>query len=509
MAKRQRRGRGQGSVYKRSLNGCYYISWYDHRDERQEQLTRTTDRRAAERILAKHVADAALRRDGVIDVRADGYAVADRQPLAEHVTAFEAMLTNKGNTDRHVRETVAHVNRLIGMIEAERISDITEDSVRDAIGKLCSSKLALRTCNSILRSMKTFTGWLKRSKRCRENALEYVQGYNDQTDRRRERRELSEDELARLIQAADDGSKIMGISGADRAMAYRLAVGTGFRASELRSLKPESFDLAGGHPTVTVAAAYSKHRKDDVQPIGPDLAGTLVEWLRGKPRRLPVLGLPPKTAEMMRKDLAEARTKWLEEASTPAQRQEREQSDFLKYKDQDDFVADFHALRHTYVSRVVNGGASVKVAQELARHSSPVLTIGRYAHARLHDLRAGVPNVPEAIRGDEVVRATGTDGRKCGPEYHSPPAKPLAHACEEPDRPSEDLPQQPPLKGHGTVRTGRSPDETEPAERQNGKSRKSVCSTGLDGSSRCRTASYLIEADGSRTRNHRIDSPVL
>ena len=46
---------------------------------------------------------------------------------------------------------------------------------------------------------------------------------------------------------------------------------------------------------------------------------------------------------------------------------------------------DFHALRHTYITNVVNSPASVKVMQELARHSDPKLTIGRYAHTRLSD----------------------------------------------------------------------------------------------------------------------------
>jgi len=36
----------------------------------------------------------------------------------------------------------------------------------------------------------------------------------------------------------------------------------------------------------------------------------------------------------------------------------------------------------------------VKVAWELARHSTPTLTIGRYAHARLHDLSAALEAVP-------------------------------------------------------------------------------------------------------------------
>jgi hypothetical protein len=33
----------------------------------------------------EHIADTALRRDGVIDTRADVYAAAERRPLAEHL----------------------------------------------------------------------------------------------------------------------------------------------------------------------------------------------------------------------------------------------------------------------------------------------------------------------------------------------------------------------------------------------------------------------------------------
>ncbi len=50
----------------------------------------------------------------------------------------------------------------------------------------------------------------------------------------------------------------------------------------------------------------------------------------------------------------------------------------------DDF--DFHGLRHCYVSQIVQSGASVKDAMELARHSDADLTFNRYAHTRLEDL---------------------------------------------------------------------------------------------------------------------------
>ena len=56
------------------------------------------------------------------------------------------------------------------------------------------------------------------------------------------------------------GRSVRGVCGRDRAVLYRLAVGTGFRAGELASLTPESFDLDADPPTVTILAAYSKRR---------------------------------------------------------------------------------------------------------------------------------------------------------------------------------------------------------------------------------------------------------
>ena len=48
-------------------------------------------------------------------------------------------------------------------------------------------------------------------------------------------------------------------------------------------------------------------------------------------------------------------------------------------------TADFHCLRHSYVTALAMSNAPVKVVQSLARHSTPSLTFGIYAHVGLHD----------------------------------------------------------------------------------------------------------------------------
>ena len=54
-----------------------------------------------------------------------------------------------------------------------------------------------------------------------------------------------------------------------------------------------------------------------------------------------------------------------------------EKTDFLSYRDDDGRQADFHALRHTFLSRLGRSGASAKVIQRLARHSTVGLTLDR------------------------------------------------------------------------------------------------------------------------------------
>ena len=85
---RKRRSNGQGTLFKRTEGGPWLASWYDYTGKRRERSTRTTDRKAAERILAKHVADTALRRDGVIDARKDRFGDENRKPLSAHVEDY-------------------------------------------------------------------------------------------------------------------------------------------------------------------------------------------------------------------------------------------------------------------------------------------------------------------------------------------------------------------------------------------------------------------------------------
>jgi integrase len=77
-------------------------------------------------------------------------------------------------------------------------------------------------------------------------------------------------------------------------------------------------------------------------------------------------------------------------------------------RDESDYVVDFHPVQHTYISRLAASGANIKVAQELARPSTPTLTFGRYAHVQLVDQTRALAAPPaiEAPRANVAALAS-------------------------------------------------------------------------------------------------------
>ena len=76
------------------------------------------------------------------------------------------------------------------------------------------------------------------------------------------------------------------------------------------------------------------------------------------------------------------------EARSPEEKKNREESDFLTYRDHDGRVADFHSLRRRFVTELVRAGVAPKDAKELTRHSTIALTMDRYAHVGVRDTAA-------------------------------------------------------------------------------------------------------------------------
>jgi integrase/recombinase XerD len=407
MARKRQRGNGSGTLFQRDGGGCWIAKWYDHNGQRQERSTKTTDKRAADRILSTWTTAATLRREGSIDARAEALAQQARRPIGEHLADWEAALMSKGSSARHVELVTSRTRKVMEAAGFKRWSDMSasrameylkelraDREIRDEAGNVVKTQrgISSQTFNFYQQAVKQFGRWMVKDRRATDNPFAYLEPLNVRTDRRRDRRALTPDELRTLIITTEGSPARFGMTGLERALMYRLAAETGLRAAELRSLTRASFHLDGGEPTVTVAAAYSKRRREDTCPMRPGLAESLRTHLANKAPAALAFNAPTTSwdfADVFKADRKAAG---------------------IDYRDDAGRVADFHALRHTFISNLAAGKVAPKTAQALARHSTITLTMDRYTHQYAGDERQALDVLPD-LSIPEVAEATGTDGK--------------------------------------------------------------------------------------------------
>jgi len=257
------------------------------------------------------------------------------------------------------------------------------------------------TANHYVIALKAFGQWLVRTRRAATNPFDSLNRQATATDVRRRRRELTVDELRRLLEVTRASDRTFrGLTGPDRYYLYMTAVATGIRASALSHLTPGDFDLNSPSPCVTVPARFSKNRKMHTVPLPSDVAAELGPYLAQKAAGSPIWGgtwaSSHRGAEMLRRDLIAANVPYAVEGP-----------DGPEY-------ADFHSLRHTYLTLGGRSGIDLRTLQELAGHSTPTLT-ARYSHRRLYDLQGAVEKLPTLVPTSEPntnaaeLRRTGTD----------------------------------------------------------------------------------------------------
>jgi hypothetical protein len=227
-----------------------------------------TDRRETERMAAAAGIEAAKVKAGLIDPKDAAYRDHEARPLVDHLDAWTGSLEAKGTTPKHARLFSGRGRRIVAILmgaklaeiepEADarrvdisrteanltrwvtsaRLSDLTPERVQKALATLKAEGRSLATCNHHRAAIRAFSKWCFDTRRAREDTLRGVTGFNAKEDRRHDRRTVSLDELRRLIEAAQHGPVVIGMTGPARALCYRLAVATGLRYSEIKSITP-------------------------------------------------------------------------------------------------------------------------------------------------------------------------------------------------------------------------------------------------------------------------------
>ena len=353
----------------------------------------------------------------------DPFADQRKRSLTDHVADFRQHLESKGGSTQHVSMTVSRIEstfagcgfKLLGQLDSDKVSnwlkqrrDESNDTQNREANAAKLKPFGIASSNHHLVAVKSFGNWLVRSRRLERNPFAHLSRLNAKVDVRVERRALDSAELSRLIEATEhSATTFRGLSGPDRSALYVMAAMTGLRANELASLTALSFDFHANPPTVKVEAASEKAGRGATLPLHPFAADKVSKLLASRQRasvtpkiKLPAESLWPGTwstraAEMFRRDLDKSRSIWLAEVEKIAEElQQRTDSSFLKPQNANGEIADFHALRHTFITMLASSGVHPKVAQQLARHSTITLTMDRYSHARLVDLNSAVENLP-------------------------------------------------------------------------------------------------------------------
>jgi integrase len=314
------------------------------------------------------------------------------RPLEDLFTEFEATLRSRDRSPKHVSHVVGRARRLAEGCGFRFWSDISAPRLERHLRTLREGGLSVKTSNHLLASLRQFTRWAVTLGLAAEDPLRALKPLNARVDPRRTRRSLAEHELRSLIGTTRQGPVRSNLTGPERALLYTLAAETGLRANELRSLRVSSFDLDSERPTVTLQASASKRRREDVLPLRHETARTVEAILRGRGALERAFALPRgwRPPRMLREDLKAAG---------------------VPYRDESGRVADFHALRVTFVSTLVRAGVDARTVQALARHSTPTLTLGIYAKLASgaeREALARLPDLAPPVEGDAAL-ATGTE----------------------------------------------------------------------------------------------------
>ena len=272
--------------------------------------------------------------------------------------------------------------------------------------------LSARTINASRAAVVAFVNWCVKSGRVAENPLRIIPKLDEQKDRRRVRRAMSDDELIRLLDAAGP-----------RRLVYLTAALTGLRRGELRKITWGDIDLAGQYLRVRIGVG--KAAREDFVPLHEQVTQALWEAKSADAKPTdPVFRTMP-TIRTFYLDLERARLAWIAESGHDAdERKRREQSDVLTKVDSAGRWVDLHSMRITLGTNLAKAGVMPQLAQTIMRHADMRTTLKHYTDLRLADARKAVdalPRIEVASEANHAV-ATGTYGNDVVGERGTPRA---------------------------------------------------------------------------------------
>lgn len=290
------------------------------------------------------------------------------KPLIDHIRDFGDSLKAR-TCPKYARHTELALVRILDRFDT--IDDIDAHAIYKHLADMKGpGGIGQRTFNGYVKLVKQFYQWLIEENRAKTSPLEHLKTVT-QTEFRCKRRALSLDDQQLLVEAAAAGKYHSKMTGHERALLYRTALLTGLRADELRSLTVSCFDFTAR--TVTLTKAQTKNKKFAVLTLPQTLNNELKIYTVSKAPMAQVFKIRSVASLMIKQDLIVAG---------------------IEYKTEDG-TADFHALRHSFITNLARAGVHPSDAMALARHSTITLTMNYYTHTTRESLQGIIDSQPD------------------------------------------------------------------------------------------------------------------
>jgi integrase len=338
----------------------------------------------------------------------DTARAASLSSIGTHLDDWREALIHKGTTQKQADQNHHRAKRIFTEAGFHSLNDINPQKTIQAIGQLKTSvhrrnhktdKIELEKTGPAssftrlhhLRAVKQFTKWALINGRLTQDPLIHSTVNNVRVEN--QRRALSVAEISYLLAYVETAPASWNIPGPERALIYELAVNTGLRRDEIKSLKRNNFDFK--RLSVKVDAQDTKNKRPALLPVKAAMMGKIKQHLSNKLPTATAFNIPDAAAKMLRKDMNRARQEWIDAAADNADEHlSRTDSDFLKVETTHQGKVDFHSLRHTFGTLLAESGVHPKVAMDLMRHSDINLTMALYTHSNQEQATAAIDAMP-------------------------------------------------------------------------------------------------------------------
>jgi integrase len=291
----------------------------------------------------------------------------------KHIECFKQHLIDKGCSKDHIGTIIPRIYKIIKNCNITNINDLRIERISRLIADMSLSE---QTRKHYHRHLKQFSRWLYLTGRTSRDLLHKMH-IPKVTETVRPRRSLRVEEVSMLVKTTINSDiAYRGINGYERYLIYRLAIETGLRANEIRTLNVGDLDFENN--TLNIKPKNEKARRGASLPLDISLSNLLKEFSSTKLPTAKIFNVPERTSTMLQIDLRAAG---------------------IEYKTTDGYV-DFHSLRHTFGTLLALSGTKPQVAQMLMRHSDPRLTQNLYTHLTVSDAASArkFPDLSELYR---------------------------------------------------------------------------------------------------------------